>query len=425
MTTTIIKTYNDLWYAVQSASDGDIFQLSPGEYEQLNFANNHFSPNGILITSEFEDNQASAHGIKLDTCSGFQFTKLKVTLNGPYDVGCMVDMSSDVLFSELTIFSTTGVNEGQGVRINDTTGATVTLCDIGHVGSGVLNSGCTNITISKNNLHDLQIDGILTGGSRQVTVAENQICDLYPQAGDHPDAIQFAADSRTGAAGDQVIVRDNDIKRGAGEILQGIFIENTNNMTISGNAMAGTMDNGISLITVDTALIDPNFVQGFTDCRSIIAVRGSTSVTVTNNTANNISNGPEENPGFVADGNTPIGYAEVGDYSDMDAWRKEHPAGGAPAPTTQACVACMYYLAVDSSGGLCRRFPPDHSQPWGSWPAVKTTDWCGEFLAGTSPGGPLGRGEEHEPKHHRPRNHHRGEGQKGDHRPGHRAVRQR
>ena len=66
--------------------------------------------------------------------------------------------------------------------------------------------------------------------------------------GAHPDAIQFY--SYNGVNSSDITVTDNLITRGTGNAVQGVFFENARDILVSGNAMLGTMTNGISVAII-------------------------------------------------------------------------------------------------------------------------------------------------------------------------------
>lgn len=302
------------WKAtVLGAPGGSVIVLQPGAYGDMRI--DPFTSPGVTVSAS---PGAIANSLLLDTVSNIAWRGLEVT--GLYGFGAVTAYGpSNISFDGFHIH---GQTSGTAFSLVGGTNVSITNNEIDHIGSGVGVQNTDHLTISGNNLHDLVVDGVLCLGATHVTVSGNTIQSLTPQAGDHPDAIQFAA-SGAGPS-DTVTVSGNIIKRGSGDLLQGIFIENTNNITINGNAMAGTMFGGIELITATNVSIDTNFVQGFTDGESRIQPRGCTNVSVTNNTAETITNGPEPNINYSASGNTIIPAAAIGDYSAMNAWLAGH-----------------------------------------------------------------------------------------------------
>jgi parallel beta-helix repeat protein len=238
---------------------------------------------------------------------------------------------------------------------------TISGSDFTAVGSGIGHLNSSTIAFTNNTFHNLESDGIFGGGSSHVVVSGNQFTEFHPLTGDHPDAVQFWG-SITGAPGTDVTITDNVITRGAGDPIQGIFIEYTNGLNISGNAMTGTMTNGISLSGSNNAVVEDNLVQGSTDTGARIIVRdGSTNVTVTGNTitepvVNLQQTGSLPNVSFVLSANTTVAQASVGDTSGLEAWLSQHGATTlaelTPAPAPLAAPDATPVAAAGSGGTI-------------------------------------------------------------------------
>ncbi|MDB5427821.1 MAG: hypothetical protein JWR43_1796 [Phenylobacterium sp.] len=318
-----VTSSDGLLAALQNAHAGDTIQLAAGNYGSISLAGLHFDGT-VTIQSADSANQAVLSGLTVDSSSGLAFNHLDVAMNGPV-YGVTVTNSSNIAFSADKVHNTDGLDEGVGFFIRDSSGVSVTGSEITKVGSGIGQLDNTNLNFSNNNIHDLETDGIFGGGSSNVTVAGNHFTDFHPAVGDHPDAIQFWG-SATGAAPSDIVIADNVITRGSGDPIQGIFIENTQNLTITGNAMTGTMFNGISLSGSTNALVQDNVVQGDTDMPSrIIARDGSVNVTVTGNSvSSDVVNlqqaGGADNVNFVLGPNTTIPTAAIGDVSLLTTW---------------------------------------------------------------------------------------------------------
>ncbi|MFI4950302.1 MAG: right-handed parallel beta-helix repeat-containing protein, partial [Caulobacterales bacterium] len=257
--------------------------------------------------------------------SGMTFQNLNMPVDNGATAVTVLD-STNVVLNDLKIHGTAATDVGLGVQIGTSSNVTVENSDITRTGSGIGFSQSDHINLSNNNIHDIETDGIIGSGSMHVLVQGNHFDTFHPLPGDHPDAIQFFGGPN--GSGDDVTIDNNVIVRGSGEVYQGIFIENTNHVTIDGNAMAGTMFNGISVSAADTAVVSNNFVQGFTDMGSRIIVRGqSSNVTVTHNDAQSVVEYDDNglpNPNYVATDNTVIGPANVSDLSALNTWLSQH-----------------------------------------------------------------------------------------------------
>jgi parallel beta-helix repeat protein len=280
----------------------------------------------VTIKSASTSSEAVVSGISLNGSSGLAFANLDVSVpNG--GTGVYAANTSNLAFSGLSVHGVGVGGTGNGFFIRDSSGVTINGSDITNVVSGIGHYNSDDLTISNNNLHGLQTDGIYGGGSSHVVVSGNHITDFTPNPGDHPDAIQFWA-GPNGAPGTDITVSDNVISRGSGAVMQGVFVENTQNITITGNAMVGTMGNGISLSTTTNGLVENNYVQGYSDMNSWITTRGtSANVTVVHNTSQavvNYQDGGAPNPNYFDGDNTVIGAAPVGDQTAANAWLAQH-----------------------------------------------------------------------------------------------------
>ncbi|ONF96203.1 right-handed parallel beta-helix repeat-containing protein [Sphingomonas jeddahensis] len=139
------------------------------------------------------------------------------------------------------------------------------------------------VTVTSNHFHDLRMDGIRGGGNSSVLIAYNYITGFSPQGADHPDAIQFWTSRQKNAAHD-ITILGNVILRGRGKAMQGIFIRDENgslpyrNVRIEDNLVAGTMFNGIAVLSESESLtLKGNVVSAFPDQKSWIRV-GSKAV---------------------------------------------------------------------------------------------------------------------------------------------------
>jgi parallel beta-helix repeat protein len=337
--------------ALQTAHNGDTILLAPGNYGDISLYNVH-TDGVVTIQSADSAHLAVASSLTLNQSSGLAFSGLDVALaSGGNAVAVM--SSSNIALSGLKVHGVTGIDQGVGAMVRDSTGVTISGSDFTQIGSGIGHLNSNTIAFSNNTFHNLETDGIFGGGSSHVVISGNQFTEFHPQLGDHPDAIQFWG-ATSGAPGTDVTITDNVITRGAGDPIQGIFIEYTQGITISGNAMTGTMYNGISLSGSGNATVENNFVQGATDMGSRIIVRdGSTNVTVAGNTlteavVNLHQTGGLDNVNFVLGANTSILQASVGDLSSLDAWLSKHGEATFVETTPNPSPA----VAVGSGGGI-------------------------------------------------------------------------
>jgi parallel beta-helix repeat protein len=250
-----VSTSDGLIAALALVHSGETIQLAPGAYGSISLSGLHFD-GAVTIQSADNSNPAVLSALSLNDASGFAFNHLDVSLTGDTTAVTVLN-SSNVTFSNMSLH---GVGVGEGLLVRDSSGVSIGGSDFRHIGSGIAHVNDDRVTFSNNTFYDLQTDGIFGGGSSHVIVEGNHFSDFHPQAGDHPDAIQFW--SIGGTRGTDITIRGNVIIRGGGDVMQGIFIEDSDRVTIVGNAMSGTMYNGISLSATSNSLVDENFVQG-------------------------------------------------------------------------------------------------------------------------------------------------------------------
>lgn len=355
-TTFNVATSDQLWTALHSAHSGDTVLLAPGVYTRFAVTGLHFT-GGVTVTSADPSHEAVIDSLALGDNSGLTFDHLEVVAVGT-GFAVTVTGASNLVFSNLTLHGDSAGLSGAGFMIRNATNITVTQSDFSHMGSGLGHLSSNGLTFTNNTFHDLGTDGIYGGGSANVVVQGNTFTDFHPAVGVHPDAIQFWNGS-DGTHGNNITIADNVITRGAGDPIQGIFIEDTDHLVISGNALAGTMTNGISVTRSSEVLIQDNFVQGFLDMGARIIVRGqSVDVTVSNNVVQSIQNyqdGGLPNPGYVETNNMPIAGTSSNDLSALNNWISQHGLGsvdvpipvGQPVPPPLPIITPNMFLPLD------------------------------------------------------------------------------
>ncbi|MDB5463256.1 MAG: hypothetical protein JWP23_1645 [Phenylobacterium sp.] len=314
------KTY---WAKIQAARPGDVIVLGDGDYGTLDLNGKSFAEPGIRIEAK-PGAKAVFNSLSFQGSEGIEVRGMEVAVpSNAYGVN--VQHSSRIRLSGLNIHAL-GAELPNAAMLRDSHDLSLTDSDIHEVGTGVNFLESNHVKISGNRFTNVQSDAIRGAGS-YIEVVGNSGSSFRPAEGDHPDFIQFWGSSTGVATGN--VIKDNVFERGAGAVVQGIFIENNENIAITGNAMAGTMYNGISLSGIKGALIADNFVQGYTDMGTRIIVRGaSADVTIRDNVAESIVNLESEgqNPRYKEVHNTSIRPAKPGDTAAMKAWIAQHKA---------------------------------------------------------------------------------------------------
>jgi hypothetical protein len=308
---------------IQAARPGDVIVLDAGAYGAVDLDGRKFAEPGVRIEAK-AGAEVVFDSLDLQGSEGLEIRGVEVAVKGP-SFGVNVQGSSRIRLSALKIHG--GDEPGHNaVMLRDSQDVSVTECDVHDLSTGINFLDSNHLKISGNHLTHIQSDGIRGAGS-YVEVIGNSGSSFHPAEGDHPDFIQFWNQHSGVTTGN--VIKDNVFERGDGAVVQGIFIEYNENIIISGNAMAGTMYNGISLSAVHGAVIEDNFVQGYADMGTRIIVRdASTDVIVRNNVSEEIVNYDRggANPRYKEEHNSPIRAAKIGDTTDLRAWVAKHHA---------------------------------------------------------------------------------------------------
>ncbi|TAJ70611.1 MAG: hypothetical protein EPO51_16060, partial [Phenylobacterium sp.] len=291
-----------------------------------------FSGSGVTITSADAANPATVAGVELSNCSGLTFSNLEITINARTQTAFNVNESSNIHLDGLDMHGPAGA-QNAGLLFRNSTNVSVNDTDFHDLGTAVRNIDSSHVTVSGNRFKDLRSDGIQTTGTSNITITGNHLTDFHTAPGDHPDAIQFFTANQTAPVHD-IVISDNVVVRGSGDIVQGIFMGNEADLpyvdvTISGNKIVGSMYNGIAIGMGQNLSITGNIVQAYADMGSWIRVEGSSNATIANNQSSQIAT-EEGNTGLTLSGNTTLAATTVGDTSILG--HAPPPAYVAPSP---------------------------------------------------------------------------------------------
>ena len=309
---------------IAAAKSGQTILLASGAYGPLQLYGRKFSGAGLVIEAQAGAKPVFPE-IDIGGSDGITLKNVEVDIQTA-KFGVNVDNSHQINLVGLTIHGPAD-KPLNGMMLRDGAGMAVTDSTLSHLEHGINLWNSDHVQILRNTFHDIESDGI-RGPSSHVDVIGNHASDFHPVAGDHPDFIQFWSTKEAGpSTGNRVM--DNVFRRGSGDAVQGVFIEDNKDIVISGNALLGTMFNAISLSRTQGALIEDNFIQSYPDMQAKIIARGvSADVTVRNNITPQIDNYAEDgkpNVNFKQEGNRPIKAAKPGDTSAMDAWLAKRP----------------------------------------------------------------------------------------------------
>jgi parallel beta-helix repeat protein len=280
--------------ALMSAHDGDTILLQAGAYNGVTVNNLSFA-NGITITSADPAHQAVLTNFDMHNDSGITFSNLEFNAQAPGYFVFGFSNLTNVHFDHLSVHGSLDgnpVGDAEGFAISGSTNVSVTNSEFQQLERAAAISTSSNVTFSNNNVHDVVTTGVMFAQDANVTINNNLFSNFYPEAGDHPDAIQFITAGSTAPSHD-ITITNNVIYRGAGAATQGIFFADQlttmeyQNVTIANNLIDGTGYGGIAVdhthgLTVagNTLISNPGDAN-----KTWIIIGASDTVSVTNNQA--------------------------------------------------------------------------------------------------------------------------------------------
>lgn len=269
--TVTVSSTDELASEIKGADSKDklVVRLAPGVYSQLVLQDVNSSA-GIVVESADPNNPAIVSGMAVRRSSGLTFRNILFTRT--YEPGqqhlVLIGGSSDILIENVEL-----LGEGNPQLDKLLSGMMIRNCqDVQVVGSRFSRFNFAlafrdgkNISILRNELHDLRTDAIRGEGVHDLLVANNVIGNFSPMEGDHPDGIQLWTNNQKEPTRG-IVIRDNLVVRDGGGLIQGVFVSDTfgklpfENLTISGNLAIGTWWNGIMVAGAADAVVKNNSV---------------------------------------------------------------------------------------------------------------------------------------------------------------------
>ena len=347
MATYTVSTTTELLSVLRSARSGDVVQLESGTYSAatirgLNLGN-------VVIESKYPDQPAVFTNLQIHDSSGLTFRDVDFSLSlvagNIYPV--LVMRSNDVRFDNVHVHGSLDDNPGNdgitGLMVRESRNVTVTNSEFEQLKWGIAHLDSRGLNFSDNAFHDLQTDGIRGGGSSDVLIAYNSFRDFYPAPGDHPDGIQFWTTNTTQAVRN-IVVTGNEIVRGDGAYVQGIFFRDEvttlpyENVTITNNIVIGGMYNGIMVDGGLNLTISGNTVVGLPDMNSWIRLQNVTNVWLEDNRSTHYIHSVNVNRLYQS-GNETIARATDGGLEALRLWREDFSSlQEAPAKSSKPSV---------------------------------------------------------------------------------------
>jgi len=347
MATSTVTTTDAAWAAVKAAAAGDTVVLAAGEYGVLTLSNFSKAEPGVTVKA---GGSVLLESLVVNGSHGLSFEDFEIGLPQPKEQYAVQAVgSSRLAFRRVQAHSADLSLGGVGMFVRDCGDLTIEACAFHHLGVGVGLMDSQRVSVTDVDIHDLGADGVDIAGCSNCVLDGVRVHDLRPtvdadgSVSVHPDAFQFWSTAKNALGVDNVIrncsyVRgDAGAKAGFGGAAQGIFAESQQNLQVVGNALVGTLLNGISFSTCVGGLIQGNLVQGYEDYGARIIVRGGSSdVVVKDNTATApvvlLHQAGEADPVRpVVSGTTVVANAKVGDASALDTWLAQRAQPGPPA----------------------------------------------------------------------------------------------
>jgi len=326
----LLTTVNNaaaLTAALKAATAGDTLLLAPGTYA---VSISGVAAAGVTIASANLADRAVVTALDIRGSSGLTFSDLEfVAPAAAGDNAFRVLNSQDIAFRRLDVHGSLDgdpQNDVAAFLLRSSSNVSIRESEFHELSRAVSHMGVDHLTVSGNLFHDLRSDGVLGGGSNFVTITNNRFQDFFPVKGDHADAVQFWTRNTTANVHD-ILVADNVVNRGAGAVMQGVFMGGEadgvfyERVVIEGNVISGGMYHGITVGAALDVTIRGNVVQGYSDMKSWIRLDKVDGATVANNFANVFTIAATSKNVVQLDNKTVALAGDAGAWA-MAAWRQ-------------------------------------------------------------------------------------------------------
>jgi nitrous oxidase accessory protein NosD len=346
---------NSAWTQTDALQKGDTLVLKGGNYGAFVLYNK--LKDGVTITVA-PGETVTASTFSLDGSTGITVDpkigggSLIVAMAPTTQYGVELQGTQNVTVTHVAIHADPTTFGGQAVWVRSAKATSVVANDISWTGGGITALDSDGITVCNNSIHDINVDAIDMAGTSNSVVCGNKVVSSHPNLaqGDHPDCIQVFNGSNPTF---NLKILGNWCERGSGGLMQGVFVEDGDQVDVEGNVFLGPMANGVGFARTTNATAKGNFLQAYTlpdDAGTRIIVRQEADrVTIANNVTPAVFIGVtgEAQPTNVtvdgslvsvpySDRSKGVAASAPGDYSAVLAWNGGvMPAaytGSAPAP---------------------------------------------------------------------------------------------
>lgn len=347
MTSFVVADQTQLNSALRMANGGDSIVLA-SSFKNADILLYGFNkPGGLTITSQ-DGGQASVASLKIGNSSNITVSNLDCPQAAGDSKQIAVRFCTNVEFTGLHVHGPASGKPGLGMNIQDCTGVSVRDCAFDHLSTGILYLRNNGMTLENNKLSYMVTDGFIGTSTNHLKILNNYFSEWRHVGDAHPDCIQLFTGPGDQPSSD-ITISGNVYNRGSGTPTQGIFIRNVSgkpsfdNLTITNNTVIGGSYNGISLDSVQSAVVSGNVVQGYGDQQSMLMVRNSLGkVVIQNNVASDYN---YVGPNLQSTGNMLASGLQMSDLNGITAAIAHLAATG---NTSALAAAAQSYLAGKS-----------------------------------------------------------------------------
>ena len=266
-----VATAAQLTAAIATVKGGETILLAAGDYGTVSIKAKVMTSD-VTIKSADSAHDAVIANIRIDKSSGFVFNDVDVHRplvagEGDFTQAVYVSNSSHVAFVGVDFTGSmdgNDFNDGVGLRIEG--GSDIVLADSNFEqwNNAAVFSHISDLSVVGNSVTAVR-EGFDFVAVHDVTVAQNKFTAFQWYPTDHADAIQFW-NKGAGDNSSHVVIRDNVMLFGATGGAQGIFITAQDpayrytDFTVANNLYNGDARHGITLVSVDGALVHGNTV---------------------------------------------------------------------------------------------------------------------------------------------------------------------
>ena len=323
----------ELAKVLKQADPPAVVLLKPGDWDRIKLTGIR-PERPITIRSAVPSSPAVIRYLSIGDSQGLRFVDITFNVR-PGSLAVGLSRSSDIRFDQLNVHGILDgdpTHDGGGMTIRNTNDVAITNSFFHDLTGGITFIEVKGIKVQGNRFELLRSDGIHGTRVSQAVISGNAFTNFHPVGPDHPDAVQFWT---TGPVPMRDIrISDNQFVRGDGKRIQGIFLGDESgagyeNVQITGNAILGGMYHGIRVVHGVGVLVADNLVLGYRDMVSWIMIKDSEDVSVRDNRATGYI--VKDYP-LAKHGNRKVKQPEVGDISELQAWRSRRAAAAAAAP---------------------------------------------------------------------------------------------